>query len=196
VFIVDHRIARYMNSVSMPWQAWSISEVPAASGLIGIARQPGGSAGDLDADLITLHRWRADIVVSLVEAFEFDVMSVARFPEAVKRLPVEWHHLPIADMQVPDAAFERGWVCHGDVLRQCLRRGGRVLLHCRGGLGRSGMIAARLLVEMGVDPEAAIASVRSARPGAIETAAQEAHVRACRMVDPVPDCRVVLNIGE
>ena len=45
--------------------------------------------------------------------------------------------------------------------------------HCRGGLGRAGMISARLLVESGVEPEVAIAKVRAARPGAIETREQE-----------------------
>jgi ADP-ribosyl-[dinitrogen reductase] hydrolase len=66
-------------------------------------------------------------------------------------------------------------------LRGKLRQGGRLLLHCAGGLGRSGTIAARLLVELNeAAPEAAILAVRAARPGAIETPAQAAHVRAAR----------------
>ena len=50
-------------------------------------------------------------------------------------------------------------------------------------LGRGGTIAARLLVELGVKPDKAIADVRTARPGAIETPGQERFVRgivACR----------------
>ena len=39
------------------------------------------------------------------------------------------------------------------------------------------MIAARLLVETGIDPESAMARVRSVRPRAIETPAQEDWVR-------------------
>ena len=39
------------------------------------------------------------------------------------------------------------------------------------------MICARLLVESGIDPSAAMARVRAARPGAIETRAQEDWVR-------------------
>jgi protein-tyrosine phosphatase len=58
-----------------------------------------------------------------------------------------------------------------------LRSGGNVLVHCRGGLGRAGMIAARLLVEEGVPPETAMTAVRAARPRAIETPAQERWVR-------------------
>jgi ADP-ribosyl-[dinitrogen reductase] hydrolase len=47
------------------------------------------------------------------------------------------------------------------------------------------MIAARLMVELGADPDAAIAAVRQARPGAIETRAQVEHVRRCSVVHEV-----------
>jgi ADP-ribosyl-[dinitrogen reductase] hydrolase len=64
----------------------------------------------------------------------------------------------------------------GEKLRSILRRGLDVLVHCRGGLGRAGTIAARLLVELGMEPTKAIASVRAVRPGAIETSDQEIFV--------------------
>jgi len=56
---------------------------------------------------------------------------------------------------------------------QLLRSGSDIVVHCKGGLGRAGMMAARLLVEVGVPPEQAIKSVRSVRKGAIETKDQE-----------------------
>ena len=65
-------------------------------------------------------------------------------------------------------------------IRDRLRSGFDVLIHCRGGLGRAGTIAARLLVELGMRPDAAVRRVRDARgPDAIETPAQEAHVLGC-----------------
>lgn len=48
-------------------------------------------------------------------------------------------------------------------LRRAQRRRGSVLLHCRGGLGRAGTIAARLRVELGTEPEAAILVVKIRR---------------------------------
>ncbi len=69
----------------------------------------------------------------------------------------------------------------GPELRRRLAEGARVLIHCRAGLGRTGTVAARLLVEHGLDPEAAILRVRQSRPAAIETAGQEAYVRALRL---------------
>ncbi len=52
-----------------------------------------------------------------------------------------------------------------------------VLLHCRGGLGRTGVVAARLLMEFGVPVKDAVRTVRAARPGTIETSAQERYLR-------------------
>ena len=50
--------------------------------------------------------------------------------------------------------------------------GGRVLFHCLGGCGRSGMAVLRLLVEMGEAPEAALERLRRVRPCAVETGDQ------------------------
>jgi protein-tyrosine phosphatase len=64
-----------------------------------------------------------------------------------------------------------------DLVRWCrdgLKRGESVVVTCMGGLGRSGMIAACALVDVGASPTAAIASVRAARgPRALETSGQE-----------------------
>ena len=55
-----------------------------------------------------------------------------------------------------------------------------MLVHCRGGLGRAGTVAARLLVEFGEGPDEAMRRVREARSRyAIETKSQEAHVAHC-----------------
>jgi ADP-ribosyl-[dinitrogen reductase] hydrolase len=90
---------------------------------------------------------------------------------------MEWLHLPIRDVDVPDSHFEAGWTSAGDRLGNRLRNGERVLVHCRGGLGRTGMVAARLLVEVaGATPQQALDDVREVRPGAVETPAQEAWV--------------------
>jgi len=91
------------------------------------------------------------------------------------------HPLRIDDVDIPDATFEKSWETAGAQLREELLRGGKILIHCKGGLGRSGMIAARLIVELGAaKPEEAIRRVRVSRPGAIETRAQEQHVLAMK----------------
>jgi len=49
-------------------------------------------------------------------------------------------------------------------------------MHCRGGVGRSGMVAAAVTTTYGDDADAAIARVRQAQPLALETREQEAYV--------------------
>ena len=89
---------------------------------------------------------------------------------------LEWYHLPIMNRDTPSPEFEMKWAVSGQRLRVRLRNGERIVLHCKNGLGRAGMIAARLLVELGESPDTAIRRVRVARPGAIETSLQEQHI--------------------
>lgn len=145
--------------------------------------QPDGSTGwwerDLESDLVRIAASGAAALVTLMEEPELEDMKVpaAALAQAASKHGIEWHHLPIRDGSVPDSRFHQRWPVTGARLRGHLRAGRSVVIHCKGGLGRSGMIAARLLVELGWDPEHAIKEVRRARPGAIETAAQEEHVR-------------------
>ena len=89
-----------------------------------------------------------------------------------------WAHCPIEDMTPPGEPFERAWIDTGPRVHALLDRGEGVALHCRAGLGRTGTIAARSLLERGLSLAEAIAAVRRARPGTIETRGQEAYLEA------------------
>lgn len=83
---------------------------------------------------------------------------------------------PVADMDVPhDAAAYRVTL---DAVAARLAAGERVVVACRGGLGRTGTAVACLLVDGGAGADEAIANVRAARRGTVERPAQEAFVRA------------------
>jgi ADP-ribosyl-[dinitrogen reductase] hydrolase len=166
-------------------------EVPGSGGLIGMAVCPGKDeyAGlgippgprkrDLDLDLQVIRDWDARALVSLIEEHEFDLLGVPELPAKVRSLGIIWIHLPIVDLEVPDWRFEEKWGKAGTKLSSILDNGGRIVLHCRAGLGRTGTIAARLLVGFGITPREAIAKVRQARPGAIQALEQEKYVRGC-----------------
>lgn len=139
-------------------------------------------ARGLSLDLAEISRWSPSTVLTLMETQELEGLGVGGLGQAVRDTGMRWLHAPIQDVDVPDARFETRWSLLGHLLRQELLAGCKVLVHCRGGRGRAGMIAARLLVEFGEDPEAAIAQVRAVRPGAIETRAQEDHVRGVHRV--------------
>jgi protein-tyrosine phosphatase len=81
---------------------------------------------------------------------------------------VGWLHLPIPDFGTPSAALRAIW----PETSARLRGSPRLLVHCMGGCGRSGMIALRLMIEAGEAPEPALTRLRDARPCAVETKAQ------------------------
>ena len=145
-----------------PIPSASTRSPPRGGGRIGMTfcpgkRQRGAAMGDwerdLAADLARIADWGAAAVATLMEQHELERYGVPGLGEAVEALGMEWHHLPIPDVGVPDSLFEARWFYAGHRLRAHLLAGRRVLLHCRGGLGRTGTIAARLLVELGAAPE-------------------------------------------
>lgn len=133
---------------------------------------------DLGEDLRVVRHWGAGTVLTLIEDHEFELLQVPRLGEAVEGLGMRWIHLPIRDVNVPDHRFAAGWAAAGPEVHQRIRAGERVLIHCRGGIGRTGLVAALILVERGCDPRDAIHRVRAVRRGAIETTAQEQYVLA------------------
>ncbi len=174
------------TSQTHPLQIAEVRAMP-EQGRIGITFCPGKHdrfaltgawARDLDLDLDVIAAWGAKLVLTLVEPEELNQLKVPNLGEQVQRRGIEWRHLPIADFSVPTEDFEHQWIMQGQEIRTLLRNGEDVLVHCKGGLGRAGMIAARLLVELGMDSKQAIRSVRKARKGAIETSAQLALVHA------------------
>ena len=180
------------TSASHPLQIAAVSSGP-GHGRIGLTFCPGkydahAASGawnrDLATDLDMIRDWGAAAVVTLVEARELTMLRVERLGEEVLCRQMAWYHLPIVDVSTPDQSFEIAWRDAGEGLRAILRSGFDVVVHCRGGLGRAGTIAARLMAELGVAPIDAVKQVRKARPGAIETPNQKRYVLE---VQPAPE---------
>jgi len=161
--------------------------VDGLSGRVVLTRFPGRGSGDdfsldrLDDVFRALTARGCRALVSLVEEREFVAFcGKALFAEQAARYGFAWRHLPICDFQVPDSSFLGAWKAVSTFLVEELRMGRDVCLHCKGGIGRSGTVAALLLIDHGVESEQAIVQVRQARRGAIETSEQEAFVRSYR----------------
>ena len=149
-------------------------EIPSSRGLIGITACPGRK--DLVLDLAVMQSWGAEILISLIEPAEYAALGIEKMPDTIPA-GMRYLQLPIPDGSIPDSAWELRWIRESPSIHSVLDRGGRVCVHCMGGLGRSGLVTARLLIEFGIPSEQAIRMVRAARPGAIETPEQEAYVR-------------------
>jgi protein-tyrosine phosphatase len=131
---------------------------------------------DLDQDLDALRRAGVRHLLLLVDDGELarwgDPDIVAR--GSARSIAVE--RRPMADGAAPASAAEMDGML--DVIGAG-RAGGDVAIACMGGVGRTGTVAACVLVAAGWEAMAAIARVRDVRhPEAVETPDQEGFVRA------------------
>ncbi len=164
-------------------------ESPDFLGRIGMVACPGIRIGggqnqrvakNLKSDLEALLDWGATGVVSLVEEHELSIVGVEDLPEKLQSAKIWWRHMPIMDMYIPEEDFEKNWIKEGKRIRGLLRRGENIILHCYAGLGRTGLIAAKILVDFGMDPEDAISMVRKANKRRIQTKEQAQYIRSLR----------------
>lgn len=130
-----------------------------------------------DRDLEDIKTWGPSIVVTLTPEEEMHRNGVDGLSHRLMLAGIRHLVLPIQDYDAPDATFDASWRSLGGHILQALRDGDNVLVHCRAGQGRSGTVAARLLIDAGTQPDDAIARVRVARPAAIETAGQVAWLK-------------------
>ncbi|MBL9026846.1 MAG: ATP-binding cassette domain-containing protein [Myxococcales bacterium] len=141
--------------ISAPWIKWVWPER-----LAGIPRP--GLLRDLEQEVKVLHRAGASLLVCLEESPQYDVGLLQSYG-------IQWAHYPIPDMApaTPEVLAELG-----TMLRDHAERGSTAIVHCKAGLGRTGMVLAAALVMSGRSAEDAIVRVRIAEPRFIQTERQ------------------------
>ena len=160
-------------------------KVPGQKATIILTAFPGRTAQDdfsieeMQRVLDYLENQNCDFFISLVQDQEFEEFcSKSVFVEELMRRPLTWLHFPILDMGVPDKDMWSKLDNFRPSFVNSFKSGNSIAIHCKGGLGRSGMIAAMILFDLGFTPQDAIDHVRSFRAGAIETKAQEKFIKS------------------
>ena len=150
------------------------------AGRLGITFAPGKRASgidgmwerDLGLDLERLSgHFAVDELVCLLEPHELQLLGIDDYAERVLEAGFHLTRFAIPDGDVPTDAAALSRCLEAVAAR--IARGKTIVVHCRGGLGRAGTVAACLLILDGHDSQDAIAHVRAARPGAIENRKQE-----------------------
>ena len=131
-----------------------------SSGRLAISARPRG--GDwLEDEIEGWHKAGVDAVVSLLTPQEIEDLALQRESRLSAARGIRFISLPIEDRGVPASWSEASSVV-ADVT-DILRRGRSVAIHCRQGIGRSGMIAAAVLEAQGASPDDALGRVSRAR---------------------------------
>jgi protein-tyrosine phosphatase len=150
--------------------AFSIYSLLAGGGTLALSPMPGRTR-HYGTDWQHLLTWKPNLVLTMTTQAELDRKGAGTLGADLTNAGIAWLHLPVADFGVP-VGLDWGRV-REDVLAT-LARDGRVLVHCFGGCGRSGMMALRVMIAAGEEPDTALARLRCIRPCSIETDAQMA----------------------
>jgi len=121
-----------------------------------------------------VEEYRARALVTLLEEEEIGLLPGGdpRAEAIYQGLESLW--LPIVDGSAPRSVRDVAPTVERVVA--LVLAGETVVVHCLGGLGRSGLLAACVLVRLGATVKDAMARVRAARPGAIQTRIQERYI--------------------
>lgn len=117
-------------------------------GTLALAPLPGAS-GDYAGDMAHLSDWKPAFVISLVTSEEMDSCVAPSLGADLLKAGTRWISFPVQDFSAPGPDQCADWRATSRMVRAALKGGGRILLHCNGGCGRSGMIALRLMIETG-----------------------------------------------
>lgn len=129
-------------------------------GRFAVVSRPRG--GDwLDDETRAWREAAIDVVVSLLEPQEEADLALAGESTSARANRIEFRAYPIPDRGVPSSRESVARLASEIV--ETLRAGRTVAVHCRQGVGRSGLFAAAVLIVAGADPETAVTTIGHSR---------------------------------
>lgn len=143
-------------------------------GRLGIMPRPLGGAA-LEGELRSLKESEVDAVVCLLEPQEIAELNLAEEQSRCEAQGILYLSFPIGDFSVPRSKRETHVLARR--LANFVQAGKTVVIHCRGGIGRSSLLASCVLSQLGVSIDDAFELIGSARGIKVpETEEQQAWV--------------------
>lgn len=130
------------------------------TGKLAISPHPGRDQPLAD-DIRALKDAGLDVIASLLTEAESNEFGLVHERQSCERHGLRFFQFPIVDVSVPTSP--EATLRFVSKLEKLLAKGENVGIHCRNGVGRSGIIAACLLILRGLSPEQALEEVSNAR---------------------------------
>lgn len=154
----------------MALSEFAIHSLPVGGGELAIAPMPGRTK-HYCSDWLRLLDWSPALVLTMTLQAELERKGAGTLGTDLANAGIDWLHLPVPDFGTP---VDLDWPTVRDQVLGVLAGGERVLVHCLGGCGRSGMMVLRVMIAAGQEPRTALEHLRQLRPCAVETDAQMA----------------------
>ena len=121
-------------------------------GRIAIMPRPKGG-DELPEELWGLRSAGAHIIVSLLTAAEQREVGLREEAARCRAAGLEYVSYPIEDRSIPSTSQDLFLLVKS--LDERLRKGKNIVIHCRAGIGRSGLVAACLMIHRGIPVDTA-----------------------------------------
>ncbi|BCV50625.1 phosphatase domain-containing putative toxin [Shewanella algae] len=137
---------------------------------------PGTKAASVAEAVATLKAAGTEVIITLMSLSELDTFGASLLPDICGEVGIRWLHLPIEDDASPAEEFELAFAKHKSVLQTLMQNNATIAIHCRGGSGRTGLMAAILLLLAGGSLAQVITQVQSIRPNALTNVNQRGYI--------------------
>jgi protein-tyrosine phosphatase len=149
---------------------------------------------DIRTDLLNFKDQGISMIICLLNDYELRSIGVQvdLYKNSCKQLDLLMIQFPVIEMAAP-SSVESVELAVLSPVTQALTDGRKVLVHCRGGIGRAGTIACCLLLKLHLcpSPKQAISLVRSKRdPRCVESRKQEDFIK-----NYFKTCSEINNLG-
>lgn len=125
---------------------------------------PGTRETSLEDAIETLADAGVTALITAMPMEELAQYNVETLPEVCNSHGIRWVHLPVEDDKSPEQAFTDQLLQHKAELLELINSKATIAIHCKGGSGRTGLIAAVLLLESGQSWQDVKSQIQSLRP--------------------------------
>ncbi len=162
-----------MTLLTLDHPTWQLD---VAKGALILTPCPGTKDASLYESLEQLKAQGVEAIVTALDYKELAEKNVSQLGSLTQELGMQWFQIEIEDDCAPDASFASKWQAASPSLQAIVEQGGKVAMHCMGGSGRTGLLAAHLLLERDWPLAEIVSQVQALRPGAFTKPVQVSYI--------------------